>query len=460
MSERVNNAWLHRFAVLAAAATFVLLGAGGLVTSHGVGMAVPDWPNSYGYNMFFFPVSKWVGGIFYEHTHRLIASGVGMLTGILALWLFGRKARPFMRWLGLVLLVSGGASLVFYPKGWENGVVGAVTGLVLFAASFMWPRCEPAAKWLRWLGLIAFVAVVLQGVLGGMRVVLHDSQIGIFHAALAQLFFVLLCAIALFTSKWWQKAAGRRTLPRGVEEGVQAAPEKTGSASASLSSPSSLSSLTPSAAPARKGRPFPRRLLLGATALIFLQLVLGATMRHQHAGLAIPDFPLAYGKFWPATDAQSVARYNENRIEITAENPITAFQIDLQMAHRIVALLILLAVCWCAWRVWKSAPPETGSVRESWVSEKKALSRLASVWVGLILTQVGLGAWTILSNKAADIATAHVLVGALCLATGAMLCLISFRTPEYAPGAATVPRRVTDGHAGHPVGIQAATARS
>ena len=76
---------LHRFAVFTAISTLGLLGIGGLVTSHGAGMAVPDWPNTYGYNMFFFPVSQWVGGIFYEHTHRLVASVVGLLTVVLAL---------------------------------------------------------------------------------------------------------------------------------------------------------------------------------------------------------------------------------------------------------------------------------------------------------------------------------------------------------------------------------------
>ena len=72
--------------------------------------------------------------------------------------------------------------------------------------------------------------------------------------------------------------------------------------------------------------------------MILGQLALGAAMRHQHAGLAIPDFPLAYGKLWPAMDAASVAHYNAQRIEIIAANPITAFQIGLQMAHRLLAL--------------------------------------------------------------------------------------------------------------------------
>lgn len=65
------------FARFTALATLGLIGLGGLVTSHGAGMAVPDWPTTYGYNMFLFPVSQWVGGIFYEHTHRLWASVVG-----------------------------------------------------------------------------------------------------------------------------------------------------------------------------------------------------------------------------------------------------------------------------------------------------------------------------------------------------------------------------------------------
>src|SRR3954470_5051827 len=125
MSRSVNNPWLNRFACLTALATLVLVGIGGLVTSHGAGMAVPDWPTTYGYNMFFFPISKWVGGIFYEHTHRLVASGVGFLTVILAACLWLKEER----------------------------------------------------RWLRRLGVIALFAVVLQGVLGGLRVTLIKQEI-------------------------------------------------------------------------------------------------------------------------------------------------------------------------------------------------------------------------------------------------------------------------------------------
>src|SRR5437870_9959173 len=258
MARSVHNPWLNRFAWLTALSTLVLVGIGGLVTSKEAGMSVPDWPTSYGYNLFFFPISKWVGGIFYEHTHRLVASGVGILTAVLAVWLWLKESR----------------------------------------------------RWLRWLGVLALFAVVLQGVLGGLRVVLFKDEIGIFHAALAQLFFVLTCSIALFTSRWWSDA--------------------------------------PSLKSARPDGGRLRPLFLFATLLIFAQLILGATMRHQHAGLSIPDFPAAYGKVWPPMDPASVTQYNQQRHEITAVNPITAVQIGLQMAHRIMALWVSGAVAFCA----------------------------------------------------------------------------------------------------------------
>ena len=352
MTEARFNPWLHRFAVLTALATLGLVGIGGLVTSHGVGMAVPDWPNPYGYTMFLFPPSKWVGGIFYEHTHRLVASGVGLLTTILAGWLWFADSR----------------------------------------------------RWLRWLGVIAFFAVVLQGVLGGLRVVLFKDQIGIFHAALAQLFFALVCALALFTSRWWLE---RRSPTRQDANKVA---ERAGS---------------------EIGAPL-RRLFLATTILIFLQLIFGATMRHQHAGLAIPDFPLAYGKLWPAMDAEAVAAYNARRIEVTTANPITPMQIGLQMTHRLMALAILVCAGALVWRAKPSnADFPSGVSREGLANQTPVLPlrQLALCWLGLIFVQAGLGAWTIWSQKAADVATAHVLVGALSLVTGVFGCLICFRHP-------------------------------
>lgn len=155
-----------------------------------------------------------------------------------------------------------------------------------------------------------------------------------------------------------------------------------------------------------------RRLFQFTTLLIFLQLLIAATMRHQHAGLAIRDFPLAHGRLWPATDADSIASYNQARQEITNVNPITAFQVQLQMAHRVVAVMILAAVACCAWRAWRIA----------------LIRWLAAGWLALILLQVALGAATVLTDKAADLATAHVLVGALSLASGVLLCIITGRS--------------------------------
>jgi cytochrome c oxidase assembly protein subunit 15 len=276
----------------------------------------------------------------------------------------------------LILLLLGAGTALAAPRRWADGSVAGLVGLASFGASWVWPRCEPSAKWLRWCGVAALLAVVLQGVLGGLRVVLYRDSIGIFHATLAQLFFVLVCAIALFTSRWWQTPAAR--IPWRVASRLSI-------------------------------------LFLLATLMILGQLALGAAMRHQHAGLAIPDFPLAYGKLWPAADAASVEHYNAQRMEIIAANPITAIQIRLQMVHRLLAFSILSAAAFSAW-----------SARRA-LGGGGLLSRLALVWLGLILTQVALGAATIWSNKAADVATAHVLVGALSLGMGAMMSIITYR---------------------------------
>jgi len=149
-------------------------------------------------------------------------------------------------------------------------------------------------------------------------------------------------------------------------------------------------------------------------------------MRHQHAGLAIPDFPLAYGKVWPAMDSASVELYNQKRLEATAINPITSFQIALQMVHRLAALLILAGVAFSAWLMRH---------RLGW---KNPLSKMALGWFILILAQAILGAATIWSDKAADVATAHVLLGALSIASGTVISLVAWRTREVASETAVV----------------------
>jgi heme a synthase len=394
--------WLHRFVVLLGLVTLALLGVGGLVTSRGVGMAVPDWPNTYGYNMFLFPLSKWLGGIFYEHSHRLVAALVGLLTTILAVWLWGRETRGKPRWIGitaiiLVILLMGIRALPVYVTLAALAPVVAVVGVYHTARN---PQS------LRWLGMIALAGVILQGILGGLRVVWFKDEIGIFHATLAQLFFALICVLALRTSRWWQQ----------TDDAIPKDPVSTTTSAAS---------------------PVFRRLVLGTTFLILLQLVLGATMRHQHAGLAIPDFPLAYGKLWPATDPASIAQYNQHRIETIALNPITGAQIFLQLAHRLVALLICGGAALCAWL----ARRERG---------QSVLATMSLLWFGLILVQVLLGATTLWSNKAADIATAHVLVGALSLALGTIQCIICFRGLVLAQGFARAEALTPIPFAPHP----------
>jgi cytochrome c oxidase assembly protein subunit 15 len=319
MRRSTEHRWLDRFAWTAAGATFLLIGLGGLVTSKGAGMAVPDWPTTYGYNMFLFPVHLWTGGIFYEHTHRLFASFVGLLTTILAAWLWVRDSR----------------------------------------------------RWLRWLGVVAFLAVVVQGLLGGLRVTLFKDELGIVHATLAQAFLVLVSLIALASSG--RAAKLTRALQHHPLSGTL------------------------------------RWMTAAATVLILAQLVLGATMRHQHAGLAIPDFPLAYGKLWPPMDAASIDLANRQRIGIQEFRPITAFQIGLHMAHRAGAVLILALVCTVAWK----AAREQGT--------RAVFARLARTWAWLIGLQAALGAMTVWSNKAADVATAHVLLGAASLLLGSIL---------------------------------------
>ena len=387
MSGSLSSPWLRRFAFGTALVTLALIAVGGLVTSHEAGMAVPDWPNTYGYNMFLFPISKWMGGILYEHSHRLVASLVGLLTTVMAGWLWVRETRKGARWIGVVAIVA----VILLMGVRKLPVFIALAGLAPVAIGFSLYRLRRQEDTgLRWWGMIAFAAVILQGVLGGLRVVLFKDEIGIFHAALAQLFFVLICLIALFATDWWRNLAP--------------AP----------AAPSPLS-----------------RVFLATTLLIFVQLVLGATMRHQHAGLAIPDFPLAYGKLWPAMDNQAILAYNQQRVEIVAANPITAFQISLQMVHRLLALAIVVGVGFCAWTSRRSL---------GW---RNPVSKLALLWMGLVLAQGVLGAATIWSNKAADVATGHVVIGALCLATGAMVTTVSRRLAGSRVASVQVAARTT-----------------
>lgn len=300
LTRTSNNKWLHRFAVLVAAATFVLIFIGGLVTSTDSGLAVPDWPTTYGHFMFSFPLSQMVGGIFYEHGHRMVASIVGMLMVILAGWLWLKEPR----------------------------------------------------RWVRRLGGLALLAVILQGVLGGLTVLfLLPTPISVGHGTLAQIFFCLTVCLAVFTSPGWQKQGSL---------------------------------------PADAPRPPLQTATLITVAVVFLQLIIGAIMRHSKAGLAIPDFPLAFGRIIP---------------------PFDSFGVAIHFAHRAGALAVTVLIVWTAVRIFK------------YYRDEPLLLRPAMLLAGALVAQLTLGAFTIWTKKAALIATAHVAVGALILGTSVVLAL-------------------------------------
>jgi len=324
VGDRPYSGWLNRFAWLTCVATLLLICSGGMVTSKGVGLAVPDWPTTFGYNMFLFPVSKWVGGILFEHTHRLMGSLVGFLTIILAVWLWLTEDR----------------------------------------------------QWLRNLGVIALGGVIVQGILGGLRVTMMKDEIGIFHACIAQAFLGLLIIIALVTTRFWRALGNERF---DVQKFALI-----------------------------------RTLGIAITIAIYVQLGLGATMRHQHRDLAILDFPTANGAWIPDTSATALAKINAWR-DARGFSEVTVFQIWLQMAHRLLAFIIAIAVVAFCLRVGRDAP------------RFAALKRLSVFWVALIACQIALGAWTIWSNKAADIATAHVALGAVMLSFGMSISAICWR---------------------------------
>jgi heme a synthase len=289
--------WLHLYARFLCGATLLLIAAGGMVTSTGSGLSVPDWPNSYGYFMFSFPLSSMVGGIFYEHGHRLIASGVGLLTVGMTVWLWRVETR----------------------------------------------------RWMRRLGVIALVAVILQGLLGGITVLYFlPTAVSVSHAGLAEIFFCLTVCLALFTSPGWRTS--------GVI-GTDATTEALGTA---------------------------------LPLVVYAQILVGATMRHTGAGLAIPDFPLVFGGIVP---------------------PEWTFEITVHYLHRLGAgltTLVILATLGHLARHHRDRPD---------------LLRPAAALTVLVLVQVGLGGWTVLSGRAPIINTAHVATGAIVLGTSLLLGL-------------------------------------
>jgi len=310
MAGRTGRA-IHLFAVLVAASTALLIFAGGMVTSTGSGLSVPDWPNTYGWFMFTFPLEKMVGGIWYEHSHRLIASTVGFF--------------------------------------------------ILVLAGLLW-RFEPRA-WVRRLGYIALAAVVTQGLLGGITVLWYlPEPISIAHASLAQLVFCLASSIALFTSAGWR----RGYLRDGLEVNDRIL----------------------------------QKVALTTTAIIYLQIIVGATMRHTDAGLAIPDFPWAFGRLIP---------------------PHWDAKIAIHFAHRVGALVVSMMILATTAHVFYHHRRRAELVRPS------------LLLLLLLAAQVTLGALTVLTGRQHVINSLHVITGGSVLVTALMLTLRAHRA-RFAAG--------------------------
>jgi heme a synthase len=289
---------LHRFAMLAAGATFCLIFVGGLVTSTGSALAVPDWPLAFGKL-----IPAWQGGIRFEFAHRVVAGFVILLTLGLMIW---------------VLLVEH-------------------------------------RRWVRNTALAAFGLIVVQAVLGGITVLFElPLAIAVMHAATAQAFFCVMVAIAVFTNPRWEQT-------------------------------------TPAVESA--GRPPLAALAAVTTGTIYAQILMGALMRHLGAGLAIPDFPLAFGQLLPPY-------WNEF--------------IVVNFAHRIGAWVVSAMIIWTVARVLRSG------------REFPELRRPAFALILLLLLQVSLGAFTIWSQRAVLPTTSHVAIGAAVLATSLTLAMRAY----------------------------------
>ena len=317
-----GSRWLRHFSKLLVCATVFLIFLGGQVKSHDAGLAVPDWPTTYGVNMFLYHWSNWVGGIFHEHVHRLVASSVGLMCIVLCAWLYARESRP----------------------------------------------------WVRTLGVVALVLVILQGLLGGLTVMLQlPAAVSTSHAVLAQSFLMLTVFVA------YSLSIERSDRPRAT------------------------------VSPAWK-------LAGGLTLLIYVQLILGALMRHTESGLAIPDFPTMGGRYLPLFDSGMLAWINDWRFDKGYVNgqllePVTIGQVLIHFSHRVGAGLIAAWAVFVTWRVFR----DTGNRPE--------VRRAVCLLDGLIVLQAGLGIFTVWMAKYPLVTSIHVATGAAVLGCSTLLLL-------------------------------------
>lgn len=299
--------------------TLFLIFVGALVKSHEVGLSVPDWPTTYGYQMFSFPFSDMVGGIFYEHGHRMIATIVGFMTLILSV-------------------------------------------IVYFSNSRIW---------IKKITFLALGLVILQGIFGGLTVLLFlPAYISIIHAILAQTFLMLTILIAYSLSK--------ESMNKLDEEKINYI---------FLTRPAAYVIIT-----------------------IYLQLIVGAITRHTESGLAIPDFPLSAGYLFPPFNQDMINIIQSMHFDVGLPY-VDLYQIVIHYCHRVGALLVALSIIYFVWK----------SINLKIIS--KRIRQLTALLITLFIIQISLGAMTIWTLKNPLITSMHVLNGAMLLGVGTLIIL-------------------------------------
>lgn len=314
---------LHRYALFLVASILILIFIGGQVKSTESGLSVPDWPNTYGHFMFSFPWEKMVGGIFWEHLHRQVASIIGLLTFVLTIWVYRVDRR----------------------------------------------------KWVKHLALAASVAVLVQGILGGLTVwYLLPAWLSSSHGTLAQLYLCMVVTIALVTSPRWPELPSRGSDP----------------ASRSL-----------------------RSVILATSLVIFVQLLIGAVMRHTESGLAVPDYPTMFGQWLPPMNEEQLAAAN---LELRRNNllPVDGWQMFSHLLHRFWAMVVCAMAIYTAVRVFRDH------------RDNRSLVKPVYLLLALLTVQVTLGILTIFTEKQFTITSLHVVTGAATLATSVVLTIRAY----------------------------------
>lgn len=301
--------WLRRLSKLTVFSTLFLIFAGALVKSHEVGLSVPDWPTTYGKQMFAYPISEMVGGIFYEHGHRMVATIVGFFTMVQAIWLgFSQES-----------------------------------------------------QWLKKIGFFALGMVILQGLFGGITVLFFlPPPVSIIHGILAQTFFmttiVLAYGLSIERSKRTEISGSS-----GVKRGAV--------------------------------------IMCG---LVYVQLILGALMRHTASGMAIPDFPTMGGLWIPTFSETMIHNINSTLFDLDID-PVSRGQVIIHFIHRLGAIIVTGSIGFFGYKYGSFAK-----------ENKLVFAAMVSI-IGIVILQFSLGAITVLSERSPYIASFHVVTGAALL---------------------------------------------